>query len=52
MEQFNKTWLVWLALVSIWNFGWPTVHPIADIIVAAGLSISVYHYTKRSKNDL
>ena len=50
MEQFNKVWFVWLALVCIWNYGWPTVDPIADVLVAAGLSILVYQYTRRSKN--
>ncbi len=38
-----RTWLVvflpWLVLVIIWNFGWPTVHPIWDVLVAVGLSL-------------
>ena len=47
MKQFNTTWVVWFLLVSIWIFGWPSVPPIADILVAAGLSILVYQYKNR-----
>ena len=49
MKQFNTVWFIWLLLVSIWNFGWPVVPPIADVLVAAGLSILVYQY-KNIKN--
>tara|TARA_B110000467_G_C18088673_1_gene350654 strand:- start:109 stop:249 length:141 start_codon:yes stop_codon:yes gene_type:complete len=45
--MFNKTWFVWLALVCLWNFGWPSVPPISDVLVAAGLSIAVYLYKNR-----
>ena len=27
---------------SIWNFGWLEVPPIADVVVAAGLSILAF----------
>ena len=47
MKQFNIVWFVWLILVTIWNFGWPSVPPIADILVAVGLSILVYQYKNR-----
>ena len=30
--------IIWLALVSIWNLGWPGATPIMDIIIAVGLS--------------
>jgi hypothetical protein len=46
MKQFNTIWFIWLLLVSIWNFGWPSVPPIADILVAAALSILIYQYKK------
>ena len=46
MKQFNKIWFVWLLLVSIWNFGWPSVPPVADVVVAVILSILVYQYKK------
>lgn len=41
MKQFDKIWWLWLLLVVIWNFVWPTVPPIADVIVAVVLSIGV-----------
>ena len=41
-KQFNKVWFVWLFLVCLWNFGWPYVPPIADVLVAVGLSIFAY----------
>ena len=39
MKQFNKIWFVWLLLVCLWNFGWPEVEPIYDVLVAILLSI-------------
>lgn len=44
MKQFDKIWFLWLALVTIWNFGWPSVPPIADVLVAVVLSILVYQF--------
>ena len=46
MKQFNKTWLIWLILVCIWNFGWPNVRPIYDVIVAVILSIAASQLKK------
>jgi len=31
-------WVIWLVLVIIWNFGWPGVAPIWDVIVATVFS--------------
>tara|TARA_Y100001978_G_C23693727_1_gene436290 strand:- start:2781 stop:2930 length:150 start_codon:yes stop_codon:yes gene_type:complete len=45
---FDKTWFIWLALVCIWNYGWPSVPPIADVLVAAMLSVVIYLF-KNSK---
>ena len=45
--MFDRTWFIWLALVVIWNFGWPSVHPIADVVVAVILSIGIYLYKNR-----
>jgi len=47
MKQFNIVWFIWLILVSIWNFGWPSVPPILDVLVAVSLSILVYQYKNR-----
>ena len=49
MQQFDKVWLVWLLLVCIWNFGWPEIPPIADVVVAVGLSILAYQYKNYKK---
>ena len=37
--MFSKTYLTWLVLVIIWNYGFPDVKPIADVIIAILLSI-------------
>jgi len=39
-------WIVWLILVCVWNFGWPSVPPIADVVVAVILSIAALQSTK------
>ena len=39
--NLDKIWLLWVLLVAIWNFGWPDVPAIADVIVAIILSIFV-----------
>jgi hypothetical protein len=48
-----KVFFVWLSLVIIWNFGYPTALPILDVLVAAILSfISKYIEIKIGvKND-
>ena len=33
-----KSFLIWLLLVILWNFGWPNAEPIFDIIMAILLS--------------
>ena len=32
------TWLVWLVLVIIWNYGYPEASPLLDVIIAVILS--------------
>ena len=32
-------WIVWLALVILWNYGFPQATPFQDVIVAVFLSI-------------
>ena len=46
MKQFNKVWFLWLLLVCVWNFGWPVVKPIYDVLVAVLLSILIYKLNK------
>ena len=33
------SWLVWLILVILWNYGFPDATPFQDVIVAVILSI-------------
>ncbi|MBT7528822.1 hypothetical protein N8298_03185 [Flavobacteriaceae bacterium] len=47
MKQFNKVWFLWLLLVCVWNFGWPEVKPIYDVLVAVLLSILIYKLNKK-----
>ena len=40
-SMFNQKNFIWLALVCIWNFGYPQATPIEDVMIAiilAGLS--------------
>ena len=41
IKDFNFLWFGWLVLVCIWNFVWPEVPPIADVLVAVVLSLGV-----------
>jgi hypothetical protein len=47
MKQFNKVWFLWLLLVCVWNFGWPEVKPIYDVLIAVILSILIYQLNKK-----
>ncbi|MBL6877683.1 hypothetical protein N9373_05385 [Flavobacteriaceae bacterium] len=47
MKQFNKVWFLWLLLVCVWNFGWPEVKPIYDVLIAVLLSILIYQLNKK-----
>jgi hypothetical protein len=38
-----KVYIIWLLGVIIWNFGFPSVPPIADVIAAVLLSFASYH---------
>jgi hypothetical protein len=42
MKKFNKIWFLWFILVIIWNYGWPNVDPIYDVIIAVALSILAF----------
>jgi undecaprenyl-diphosphatase len=49
IKDFDFLWFVWLALVCIWNFVWPEVPPIADVLVAVVLSLGVIVIKNRKK---
>tara|TARA_B100001142_G_C13746413_1_gene427595 strand:- start:211 stop:357 length:147 start_codon:yes stop_codon:yes gene_type:complete len=38
MNQKKKIFILWLFLVTLWNFGVPGALPIYDVLVAAVLS--------------
>jgi undecaprenyl-diphosphatase len=53
IKNFNWLWFIWLALVCIWNFVWPSVPPIADVIVAIILSLGlIFIKAKASEKEL
>ena len=49
LKNFDLFWFVWLALVCIWNFFWPLVPPILDVLVAVILSIGFMLVKKNKK---
>jgi len=49
IKDFDFLWFVWLALVCIWNFVWPEVPPIADVLVAVVLSLALITIKNRKK---
>ncbi|MBT4217110.1 MAG: phosphatase PAP2 family protein [Flavobacteriales bacterium] len=49
IKDFNFLWFGWLVLVCIWNFVWPEVPPIADVLVAVVLSLGVITIKNRKK---
>ena len=49
IKDFDFLWFVWLGLVCIWNFVWPEVPPIADVLVAIILSLGVIAIKNRKK---
>lgn len=49
IKDFDFLWFVWLAIVCIWNFVWPEVPPIADVLVAVILSLGVITIKNRKK---
>ena len=49
IKDFDFLWFIWLALVCIWNFVWPEVPPIADVLVAVVLSLGVIAIKNRKK---
>lgn len=49
IKDFDFLWFGWLALVCIWNFVWPEVPPIADVLVAVVLSLGIIAIKNRKK---
>ena len=49
IKDFDFLWFGWLVLVCIWNFVWPEVPPIADVILAVVLSLGVITIKNKNK---
>ena len=49
IKKLDWIWFVWLALVCIWNFVWPEVPPMADVLVAVSLSLGFLAIKNRKK---
>lgn len=49
IKKIDIVWLVWISLVSIWNFGWPDAPAIADVLIAIILSLVVVIIKKMKK---
>jgi len=49
IKNLDLIWIGWLALVCIWNFGWPKAPAILDVIIAVLLSFIVL-IVKKQKN--
>ena len=54
LKELDWFWFVWLSLVCVWNFVWPNVPPIADVLIAVILSLGLITcllYTSPSPRD-
>ena len=49
IKDFDFLWFGWLVLVCIWNFVWPEVPAIADVLVAVVLSLGVITIKNKNK---
>ena len=45
-------WLAWLALVILWNYGFPNATPLQDVLVAVILSVLFIIIQKLQSRDL
>ena len=51
--MFNKiNWFAWLALVILWNYGFPKATPLQDVLVAVILSVLFIIIQKLQSRDL
>ena len=52
-QMFKKiNWLAWLALVILWNYGFPNATPLQDVLVAVILSVLFIIIKKLQSRDL
>ena len=51
MKNDNKKkeiyfWLLWLVLVILWNYGFPSAEPLFDVLVAVIISFAIFFLKK------
>jgi len=52
-QMFKKiNWLAWLALVILWNYGFPKATPLQDVLVAVISSVLFIIINKFQSRDL
>jgi hypothetical protein len=47
MRTNRYTYIIWLTGVIAWNYGFPTMPPIADVIAAVTLSMAQNQLVRR-----
>ena len=45
-------WAAWLALIVLWNYGFPNATPLQDVLVAVILSVLFIIINKLQSRDL
>ncbi len=45
-----KVFIIWLICVILWNFGYPSASPLADVVAAVLLSFLSMYIKKYIKN--
>ena len=48
MNTNRYAYIIWLIGVIAWNYGFPTMPPIADVIAAVILSMAQHQLVRRS----
>ena len=54
MVNHWKIYLIWLGGVIVWNFGFPSMAPIGDVVAAIGLSAGQSQLSRvlgKARND-
>ena len=41
LSDIDRVFVVWVLLVILWNYGYPSAEPLYDVIVSIGLFIIV-----------
>ena len=45
--MIDKTYIFWLFLVILWNFGYPKANPWLDVLITIILSIIIYWFRRK-----